>query len=155
MVPQDLDGLSPVLISTSRDFARDISNHILTFVGSIAFVTFVSALFILNLETYLNPHLRLLNPQSFSGVWLYGPELFLGLVILILSSLGILFRSFDSTKLRWTMFGLALLAFAYFAYILRAYILGLFIDEFPIGIGMVFMIIGTFRNTFSNRETQA
>lgn len=121
-------------------------NYILVLVGSVSFLYLVGLLFGMNYYYYSVPHLRQLNPQALSGVWTYGIQLVIGVSLLSFSILGMVFRSRELTGMRWTMLFLVILSLAYFACILGRDILFLFFDEFFIGIGLVFMLVGTSRN---------
>lgn len=131
--------------------SRDL-NYILIFVGSISFLYLVGILFSFNLSAYMNPHLRQLNPQSVAGVWMYGIELILGLVLLAMSLLGMTIRSFDSLGIRRVLLVLPIISIACFAYFLKLYIFGLFFVEYFIGIGLVLMVLGALRNILLARK---
>lgn len=133
---------------TTNSPASDKLGYILVLAGSIIFTAIVGGLFGFNLQSYLNQNLRQLNPQSISGIWMYGPELFIGLALLILSISGMKDSRLHSAKIRWTALGLVTLAFGYFIYLLGWYFLGLFVDMFPLWIGLVLMLIGSVKNIF-------
>lgn len=143
---QNHGGSPPDPAPHSREPASRVSGHIWIMAGSIIFSSLVGALFGFNMQAYMNLDLRHLNPQAITGILMYGPELFLGLVILVLSILGMTRSKSHSLALHWATFSLTLLAFVYFACFLQWYIIGLFIDEFPIGLGLVFMLVGSLRN---------
>lgn len=128
--------------------ASDRLGYILVLAGSIIFMAIAGGMFGFNLQLYLNQNLRQLNPQSISGIWMYGPELFIGLTVLILSLSGMKGFQLHSAKIRWATVCLVTLAFGYFIYLLGWYFLGLFVDMSPLGIGLVLMVIGSVKNLF-------
>ncbi len=94
---------------------RNSTAYSLTLIGAIIFTCWAGLLFLFNLSAYLNRSLRLQNPQAVTAIWMFGPQLIIGISVLFISLIGAGLQNEDSKKLSWIAFVLVLFSFAYLA----------------------------------------